>query len=145
MPNCKSCGSRLSKFDKDICPICGCVNPLKNVTSETIEITSEISLSSEAFNYKAKERFIAFILFFLCGFLGIGYFYLAMPKKGFIWLGINVAFILGLGFLLSLPLKFGYLLGFVVTIIIVILINTIIGLYYLLKKDIKDGRGEFLK
>ena len=45
MPSCRNCGARLSKFDKDICPVCGAKNPLEGVSSETIDITSQIDIS----------------------------------------------------------------------------------------------------
>ena len=44
MPYCKNCGSRITKFDNDICPICGAKNPLEGVTSDTVEITSELDI-----------------------------------------------------------------------------------------------------
>lgn len=145
MPNCKNCGSRISKFEKDMCPVCGTVNPLKNVTSDTVEITSEISLSNENLNFKPKERIVTFFLFFFLGIFGVPLFYLNEIKKGFIWSIINITLIVGLGFLFSLPLKFGYLLGFLIPVIIFYVINSCIGAYYLIKSDIKDGNGDFLK
>ena len=45
MPNCRNCGARLSKFDTDLCPVCGIKNPLEGTSSETVEITSQIDLS----------------------------------------------------------------------------------------------------
>ena len=39
MPNCRNCGARITKFDKDICPVCGTKNPLQGVGSETMEVT----------------------------------------------------------------------------------------------------------
>jgi RNA polymerase subunit RPABC4/transcription elongation factor Spt4 len=145
MPNCKNCGSRISKFDKDICPVCGFVHPLNNVKSETVEITSEISISSDALKYKSKSKLTTFILFFLVGFLGVGYFYLSYKKRGLIWLIINVLFILGLSILLAYPLNFGLIYGILIPFIISYLVNTGIGIYYLAKNDVKDGRGDFLR
>ena len=49
MPTCRECHSRISKFDKDICPVCGAKNPLDGVTSDTIEITHEIDISNPEF------------------------------------------------------------------------------------------------
>ena len=45
MPNCRNCGARLSKFDTDLCPVCGIKNPLEGISSETVEITSQIDLA----------------------------------------------------------------------------------------------------
>ena len=63
MPNCRNCGTRLTKFEKDLCPICGCKNPLEGVSSETIEITSQIGgISEELKDYHQKSRSICFLL-----------------------------------------------------------------------------------
>ena len=47
MPKCRNCGTRLTKFDIDICPVCGTKDPLKGVSSDTLEVTSEISLDAD--------------------------------------------------------------------------------------------------
>ena len=47
MPVCRHCGTRITKFDTDRCPVCGELNPLEGVTSDTVEITTEIDLSDE--------------------------------------------------------------------------------------------------
>ena len=60
MPTCRNCGARLSKFDKDICPVCGTPDPLKGVTSETVEITSQVDLSQDPQSPKLKIRSTSF-------------------------------------------------------------------------------------
>ena len=45
MPSCRNCGARLSKFDSDICPVCGTKKPLEGVSTETIDITSQVDMS----------------------------------------------------------------------------------------------------
>ena len=145
MPNCKRCGSRISKFDKDICPVCGFEHPLNDVKSNTIEITSEISISKESINYKYKTRLTTFILFFLCGFLGVGYFYLSYKKRGIIWCILNLLIITGIILLLYFACNLELVLAILIPIIAAYLINAAIGLFYLLKSDIKDGNGDFLR
>lgn len=145
MPVCKNCGSRISKFDKDMCPICGQVAPLKGVTSETIEITSEIDLSSKDFKYKPKERSVAMILFFLLGFTGAGYFYLAKKKLGLIYLLANIILIASLSLIFIFAIRLDVVWGIIIPFIISYVVSIGVGLYYLLKGDIKDGRGEFIR
>ena len=69
MPNCRNCGARLSKFDTDLCPVCGIKNPLEGTSSETVEITSQIDLSEMKEGQKVlrrRKKFIAY--FFTLGF-----------------------------------------------------------------------------
>ena len=41
MPNCRNCGARITKFDKDICPVCGQKNPLMGVdVVKSVEVTN---------------------------------------------------------------------------------------------------------
>ena len=62
MPNCRNCGSRLSKFDKDICPVCGFKHPLDGVSSETQEVTSEISFyKGELKTSKVRKRWLTLL------------------------------------------------------------------------------------
>lgn len=146
MPNCRNCGTRLTKFDKDICPVCGETLPLKGVKSETVEITSEIDLSNPEFsNYSPKRRNIVFILFVLLGFTGAPFYYLRKAKVGIIWALINVVLCVGLIFLFSLALGLGFIFGTIIPVIILLLINIIPGIFYLIKNDIKDGHGEFIR
>ena len=145
MPNCKNCGSRISKFDKDRCPVCGTVAPLKGVSSDTVEITSEIDLKSGEFKFKPKERNVAVLFFFLLGFTGAGFFYLVKKKTGLIWL-IGNLLVIGLLFLLFyLPVNAGLLWAIVIPMIISYIVNIVVGFFYLMKSDIKDGRGEFIR
>ena len=56
MPSCRNCGARLSKFDSDICPVCGTKRPLEGVSSETVEITSQVDLSGFNDGQKVVRR-----------------------------------------------------------------------------------------
>ena len=144
MPVCRNCGSRITKFNKDICPICGCKNPLEGVSSETIEVTQKVELGDTSFkDYKPCLRVVVFVLFILVGFSGAGYFYLKHKKLGLIWLFANLAFIGGIGALFAFAIKMGGI-GFAVSASICYLVNIGIGLYYLFKNDIKDGNGDFI-
>ena len=145
MPVCRSCGSRISKLDKDICPICGVAKPLKDVESKTVEITSEIDISSPEFSFHPRSRFVTFVLFFLLGWTGIGFFYNYYYKKGLIWTLLNLVIFGSIGVLLALPLHFGWLWGLLIPGISLYIINTLIGVVFLFKPDLKDGKGEFLR
>lgn len=145
MPRCKNCGARITKFNKDMCPVCGERAPLRGVESDTVEITSEIDLKNNDFKFKPKERSITSILFFTLGWTGAGFFYLLKNKAALIWLAINIVLI-GLLFLLFyFPLNLGVVWSIIIPFIVSYIINIGVGIYYLLKQDIKDGRGEFIR
>ena len=145
MPNCKNCGTRIEKFNKDICPICGCPEPLKEVESNTVEITSEISLCNDELKYKARSKLLTFVLFAFIGWTGIGFFYLKKKQSALIYLLTNIL-IFGILFVIF---KFGIQMGLnnsiILPTIVIYILNLIKSFYFLLKKDIKDGNGDFLK
>ena len=77
MPSCRNCGARLSKFDSDICPVCGTKKPLEGVSTETIDITSQVDMSDFAAGQKVVRRRKTLLLYFLIiGFTGAPFFYL---------------------------------------------------------------------
>ena len=81
MPNCRNCGARITKFDKDICPVCGTKNPLQGVGSETMEVTGQIDLNGFAEGQKVICRRKKLLLYFLAlGFTGAPFFYLKKKK-----------------------------------------------------------------
>ena len=145
MPVCKNCGSRITKFDKDICPICGSKNPLEGVTSETIEITSEIQLGNPDFkNYHFTSRLVTCLLFIFLGVFGTGFFYAKYKKPGLIWLVINMVIIGGFGSLLAFVSPLGILWGYLIPTMACYALNIFMGLYFLLKSNLRDGHGEFM-
>ena len=145
MPICKNCGSRISKFDKDMCPVCGTKNPLEGISSDTIDITSSIGKQSLD-EMKIKKRKTFFLLIFTCGFLAIPFFYLKKNKFGLCWLTTNMAFFaicFVLFFLVAhLPIWASLLIG----LGFLYFTNLSFGLFLLTKKDLlKDGLGNFLR
>lgn len=146
MPYCKNCGSRITKFEKDICPICGTKHPLDGATSDTVEITTELNVHEKGngLNYKAHYRITTFVLFAFLGWTGAGFFYLNFKKLGLIWLLCNLAVIGGAIGLFILTIGVTNWLSYVAPFAIVYLINMGLSLYYLFKNDIKDGNGEFI-
>lgn len=145
MPSCHNCGARISKFDTDICPVCGTKRPLDGVSSETVEFTSEIDITNPDFSLADfKHKKILLVLFCLIGFTGAPYFYLKYKKLGFMWLILNFLLVGGVfTFLFFLtPLSWFSLLiafGFVY------IINIVVGLFYYRKDSLKDGNNEFVK
>lgn len=146
MPNCRECGSRISKFDKDICPVCGCRYPLDASSNQTQDITSQIDINSDEFKqYKPHKRMVAFILSCFLGWLGAPLFYLGYIKSGILWMLTNLALIAILGSVFAFGLNINIFVSYlVVGLVTFIVLNALIGFYYLFKNDLKDSKGEFL-
>lgn len=144
MPNCRNCGARLTKFDKDICPVCGTKNPLDGVLSETVEITTEIDLSDENFsNYKPLYKKTLLILFCLIGWTGAPFFYLKKTAWGFLYLILNLIVIAGIGF----PIFFTDLSfwGFVISVGVSYIVNIIVGLVFFFQNNLRDSGGNYVR
>lgn len=145
MPSCRNCGARLSKFDSDICPVCGTKKPLEGVSSETIEITSQVDLSSFTAGQKVKRRRKTMLLLsLLLGFTGALFFYIKKALLGFIWLLINLLVGAGLAVLFLLVIKLNLALSIILPVVLIYLVNAIVGAIYFLKPNLKDGEGEFV-
>lgn len=145
MPNCRNCGARISKFDTDICPVCGVNKPLDGVSSETVEITSQIDLNNFKDGQKVVCRRNKLLVFFLTlGFTGLPFFYLKRKAFAFVWLFINLAIIGGLFSLLYFAINLHIALAIILPILLVYVINAITGVIYNFLPDLKDGEGEFV-
>ncbi|MFA6675712.1 MAG: hypothetical protein WCS49_02430 [Bacilli bacterium] len=145
MPICRNCGARISKFDKDICPICGAIRPLDGVNSETVEVTSEIDVTNPEFaNAKPKSKKVMILLFCLVGFSGAPFFYLKEKKLGFLWLLLNLLILGGLGVFLYFITSLTFY-SFIISTGFVYLINIILGIVYFKTNNLKDGVGEFVR
>ena len=144
MPNCKNCGARISKFDKDICPVCGTKNPLEGVSSETVEITSQIDLNNFVEGQKVVcRRKKMLILFLACGFSAAQFFYLKRKKFAVLWLIINLVIMAAVYFLVSMfrsPLA----VCIIVAVLSTYILNSTMGAIYYFLPDLKDGEGEFV-
>ena len=145
MPNCRNCGARLSKFDSDICPVCGTPKPLEGVSSETIEITSQVDLSGFKAGQKiVRRRKIMLILSLLIGWTGAMFFYLKNKRNALLWLLINLGGIAGVSILMFTAVKLNIGLSLLIGFGFAYLCNIILGLCFFAKKDLKDGEGEFV-
>ena len=145
MPTCRNCGARLSKFDKDICPVCGTPDPLKGVTSETVEITSQVDLSEFQEGQKiVRRRKKMFILFLTLGFAGLGFFYLKKKKEAFIQISVSVLLFTSGFLLLHLLAGLNIALSIILPLIAVYLVGAIFGVINYFTPNLKDGEGEFV-
>ena len=145
MPNCRNCGARISKFDKDICPVCGTKNPLEGVSSETVEITSQIDLNNFVEGQKVvcrRKKLLA--LFLACGFTAAQFFYLKKKKFAIFWLVLNLVLLGGLFTLLFMLPGVHIAVAIVMPIIFIYALNSIMGAIYYFLPDLKDGNGEFV-
>ena len=145
MPNCRNCGARISKFDKDICPVCGTKNPLSGVSSETVEITSQIDLNGFVEGQKIVcRRKKLLVLFLACGFTAAPFFYLKKKKFAIFWLILNLLILGGLFALLYLLPNVHIAVAIIVPILTSYALNSILGVIYNFLPDLKDGNGEFV-
>jgi len=144
MPNCRNCGARLSKFDTDICPVCGIKNPLQGVSSETVEITSQIDLNQMKEGQQVvRRRKTLTLLFYTLGFTGAPFFYIKKAVMGLIWLICNLLVMGGLFALFYFTVK-NLAVAIIVPILVTYVVNAIVGVVYNFLPNIKDGEGEFI-
>ena len=143
MAKCKYCGAEISRLDKDNCPFCGGRKPLEGVDDSTQDMTKSLAeLNIE--EPKQKSKIVAAILAITLGIFGAHSFYLGKHKIGFIILTISVATIAGIGSIFFFTLihnAFGYLIPYFVMEAIMIAV----GVSLIVRHDIKDSAGEFLK
>ena len=145
MPVCRHCGSRISKLDKDRCPVCGEINPLEGVNSDTIEVTSVLDISSSeelAFKPKTKKMFL--LLSCLIGWVGAQFFYLKYKRAGLIWLAINLVILAG-GFCAFFFGVHNLLLAILIPLLVLYAANIVFGLVIYKKPSFKDGDGNLLR
>lgn len=147
MPFCKNCGARLSRTkDKDICPVCGTKNPLEGALSDTDAVTKDIYLAQiKDKPYKPCSRMIAFLLSLICGWSGSAFFYLRFIKIGIVYAICNIAFVCGLSCILYFASQSGLLLSILLPIIIIYIVNLALAVFFMVKGNFKDGRGELVK
>lgn len=145
MPNCRNCGARLSKFDSDLCPVCGVKNPLQGIDSETVEVTSQIDLSGMKEGQRVvRRRKTMTLLFFLLGFSGAPFFYIKKTVMGLIWLVCNLVILAGLFSLFYFAIHAHIAVAIIVPVVVVYAISAIVGSIYNFLPDLKDGEGEFI-
>ena len=143
MPTCRNCNSRIDKFNKDRCPICGVENPFAGVSSDTVEITTNIDTST--LEYNPRKRRTMFVYFVVGGIIGLPFFYLYQKKTGFIYGLINILLYALAVILTALLTTINAGLVILIYLVGFIFLNTMVGLYFVNKANLKDGRGDFLE
>ena len=144
MPKCRNCGARISKFDVDICPICGTKEPLKGVSSDTLEVTSEISLDADL-SFRVCNKRNMMIFFTSLGIFGAGFYYLKKIKVGILWLICHLLVMGGAFLALYFWAKLKLELSILFPIIVGYLFNVIYGAILCLNNNLKDGEGEYVR
>jgi TM2 domain-containing membrane protein YozV len=133
---CRKCGTAFSD-DLKTCPVCKTAiigekeTPNSNVTASYAALRDQLELVS------LKSRYLASLIFFIVGFLGIGWFYLGYRRLGLIHLVISVL-AMSLSWLID-PASL-FTIGLLLAIA-----QTVFSLYFLFNPDAKDARGELLK
>ena len=144
MPVCKKCHSRIDKFNKDRCPICGVENPFDGVSGDTVEITTQIDTANIKADYHPKKRSILLALFISLGLFGVPFFYIHKKLTGLIYGLVNIGVLAGVIALLLNFAPLDHAVSVIVPILLAIFINSLVGLYFYNKSNLKDGHGVFL-
>lgn len=144
MPACRNCGARLTKFDKEVCPVCGTKNPLEGVTSDTVEMTSFISMEQNR-DFRVKKKSTMLFYSFVAGFTGLPFFYLHAVKKGIFCAFLNICYFAMSFVLWDIVLDAGVAVTIILTVILMYFVNSLIGIELYFKDSLKDGYGEFVR
>lgn len=150
MPNCRNCKREISRFDKDVCPHCGTLDPIGD-GYKTRDMTSFVDpLHPDYKLYKSKSRKVTAILCLLLGFLGIHNFYLGFAKKGW-WeavISLIIINVFGLGLCLVSFFKLfvmPYVVCYLIPFGVVFIAFALRSIHYFTKDSLKDASGEFLR
>lgn len=144
MPKCKNCGSRIDRFNKDRCPICGTTFPFEGMNSETVEITTNIDVGGVETDYRPCRKKELFLFFALLGIFGAPFFYLKKKKEGIIQLVSNVVVIALMSFLLAYFTSLDVLYSILISIGSMYLLNIVFGLVVIAQPNLKDGNDQFV-
>ncbi|HAS55658.1 MAG TPA: hypothetical protein DEF61_04330 [Firmicutes bacterium] len=145
MPYCKFCHHEISKFDRDVCPFCGGVNPIDS-EYKTMDVTRQIGkIKDEVELYKSKSHLSFSLYAMFLGMFGVHNFYIKKTKLGIINLITSFLFEISLGLILYFTGAIKNALAFLLPFLILFLFYLIVGLIYLKKDSLKDGEGEFLR
>lgn len=144
MPACRNCGARLTKFDKEVCPVCGTKNPLEGVTSDTVEMTSFINMEKNR-DFRVKKKSTMLFYFFIAGFTGLPFFYLHAIKKGLVCIFLNICYFAMSFVLFGIVLNAGYAATSIITVFVMYFINSLVGILLYRNDSLKDGYGEFVR
>ncbi len=145
MLKCKNCGEKLTKFNKEICPYCGCQNPLSESVAET-DTTRAVSYVNEGeikINQKSFKTFL--LLTYFLGIFGIEYVYINKIKEFIFTLIANLAIYICV-FFICFASKMDVWAIILVPFIVLYVLSIGYGLFLTFKKAVvKDNNGVSLK
>lgn len=146
MPICKNCHARITRFDKDMCPVCGTKDPFTGISGDTVEITSELSLQNEKLKVSIKRKWIASLLAVFIPFFGTPFYYLGYIKQGLVWLLFNIV-LSGVLFTSLFFFVFNqqFLVPLIISLVVTYVFNFTLGIHLLMRRDYKDKRGELVR
>ena len=144
MPICKNCKKRIDRFNKDRCPICGVERPFEGMSSDTVEITTNIDTDKYNSDYHPCKKKNLLIYFLALGFTGAPFFYIHKKQLGFFHLVANLALIAVITLVITFAAHLFWVFGLLIGLGSVYLINIALGLYYYSRPNLKDGHGEFI-
>lgn len=133
---CRKCGTAFSD-DLKTCPVCKTAIILDQPAADSNVTASYAALKDTLELVSLKSRYLTSLLFFVVGFVGVGWIYLGYRRIALIHVLIST-FSLAITWLIH-PLSL-----FTVGLLLVIG-QTVLSLYYLFNPDAKDARGELLK
>ena len=144
MAQCKYCHETITRLDREVCPFCGGLKPLDGVNDKTQDITKVINQVEHADELKIHSKVVAAILAFILGIFGANLFYLGKTKKAIFVIAISLLFIGGFG---SLVFFFGWSspLAYLIFYFVLEALMIGVGIGYLVKHNITDSNGAFLK
>ena len=145
MPVCRNCNKRIDRFNKDRCPICGIEHPFEGVSSDTVEITTNIDVDSVGVDYNPRKKKKMLLFFCLIGLTGIPFFYLHKKTFGIFQIVWSVLIIAGVSLLLWWFTPIYSALCGVIALAATYLVNCLIGLIMYKTPNLKDGDGEFVQ
>lgn len=145
MPYCKFCHHEISKFDRDVCPFCGGLNPIDS-EYKTMDVTRQIGkIKDDVELYQSKSHLTFSLFAMFLGMFGVHNFYIKKAKKGIVNLVTSILFEISLGLILFFSGALKNALAFLIPFFALFLFYIILGLVYLKKDSLKDGEGEFLR
>ena len=131
---CRKCGTAFTE-DLNTCPVCK--TAIIQAEKENPVTASYAALKDQLELVSLKSRWIVVFSFFLGGFIGLGWFYLGFNRRGIIHLGISFIITM-LAITIFVSEAFTLFLG-------LLIVQTVLALYYFFNPDAKDARGELLK
>lgn len=146
MPKCKNCHAQISRLDKEICPFCGTLKPLEGQNNQTEDFTKAFDpIKYNLSDVKRKSKVVAAILAITLGVFGAHMYYLNRKKYGFIILGVTFSLVALVGCLLFFTNAMPNALAFLIPYFVMEVLMIASGITILVRHDLTDGNGEFLK